>query len=103
MTKYDRTLPKHLITEIQNHTGSPWWNGKAYAEFKGYPGRIRELVGGIGAEIDEIYFVIEDLRQNGQYEQADRLRTIAGRLARLQPPLLDSGSTLIRDIARGWK
>ena len=97
-------IPQRLINEIQNYTGFPWWNGKAYADFKGYPGRIRMLEGGIGDAVDDIHDVMNWLREDKLFRQSDRLRTIAGRLARLQGPYVPGKPpVLIRDIARGWK
>lgn len=81
-------IPQKLINEIQNYTCSPWWNGEAYADFKGYPGRIRMLEGGIGDSIDDIHDVMNWLREEKLFRQSDRLRTIAGRLARLQLSLI---------------
>ena len=96
-------LPQHLINEVQRYTGYPWWNGRAYAEYKGYPGRISDLERGIGTAIDDIHDVMEWLREDRLFRQSDRLRTIGGRLARLQRPFVGDRAFLIRDIARGWK
>ncbi|MGP9790718.1 hypothetical protein [Roseinatronobacter sp. NSM] len=56
--------------------------------------------------VDDMVDVMEWLREEGKFEQADRLRTIAGRLARSVPPYpvfsgLDSPS-LTRNLARTW-
>lgn len=55
----------------------------------------------IGDSVDELCDVIEGLREEKQYDKADRLRTITGRLARLQRPA--NNKNLIREIARGYK
>lgn len=97
-------LPQRLINEIQNHTNMPWWNGAAYADFKGYPGQIRAYEDGVGDAVDDLADVIEWLRQGKQYAQADRLRTIAGRLAMLRPDdAKEAERKSLRWIARGWK
>jgi hypothetical protein len=59
----------------------------------------------LGDAVDDLNDVIDWLREDGQYEQADRLRTITGRIARLQRPefRLKDTAPLIRDIARGFK
>jgi len=97
-----KELPSDLIGQIQNHTGFPWWNGEAYASFRGYPGTIRKMDKGIGDAIDELYDVIEWLREEKQYKKSDRLRTIVGRLARLRGESLDEPEDLIRSMARKW-
>lgn len=82
----------------------PWWNGKAYDDYHGLSARIRTTDDGLGSAVDDLYDVIEWLREDKQFDKADRVRTIAGRLARLQLPLgTDEKSDAIRDIARGWK
>jgi hypothetical protein len=97
-------LPQALIVEVQRHTGFPWWNGEAYAEYKGYPQAIRANEREIGRATDDICDVIEWLRKDRLFAQADRLRTIAGRLARALPDLdLPGDKDLLRHQARGWK
>ena len=97
-------LPQHLVNEIVKYTNSPWWNGRAYAGYMGYPQKIRKYENGIGDAVDEINDVIEWMRNEKLYAQADRLRTIAGRLARLRPASeAEEATQQIRSIARGWK
>lgn len=55
----------------------------------------------IGDSVDDLNDVMEWLREEKQYEKADRLRTIIGRLARLRRP--DNNPNLIVEIARGYK
>jgi hypothetical protein len=93
-------LPQSLINEVQKHTGAPWWNGHAYAEFKGYPQRLALTEREVGDAVDDISAVIEWLREEKQFDKADRLRTIAGRLARLLPD--SENPDLIRQQAKGW-
>ena len=95
-------LPESLINEVQKYTNAPWWNGHAYAEFKGYPGRINEMEIGIGDAIDDLFDVMEWLRSEKLFAQSDRIRTISGRLARLRGPSPDKNSTSVRDIACSW-
>ena len=96
-----RDLPPDLVQQVQNHTGAPWWNGAAYAEFRGYPQRLSQMDKGIGDAVDDLADVIEWLREEKMFGQSDRLRTIAGRLARLRRK--GDGADSIREIARGWK
>jgi hypothetical protein len=100
-------LPPEIASEVQKHTGAPWWNGRAYCFFKGYPGRIAALEAATGHAIDDIADVIEWLRSEKMFVQSDRLRTIAGRLARARgdpwatPPEADADAWL--NIAKKWK
>ena len=96
-----KDLPQSLINEVQKHTNAPWWNGEAYASFNGYPQRIIELETGAGRAIDDLAAVIEWLREDKQFDKADRLRTIAGCLARDLNHIGDPDLT--RVIAKGWK
>ncbi len=93
-------MPANLISQIQRYTNFPWWNGRAYAEYHGFPQRIRKMNIAAGEAIDDVADVIEMLRAQKQYAEADRLRTIAGRLARA---LGNDEEHLIRCIAKGWK
>jgi hypothetical protein len=56
--------------------------------------------------VDDIADVMEWLREDRHFAQADRLRTIAGRLARSVPPYPVFGGLdapdLIRNLARTW-
>ena len=92
-------IPHELAYEVQKYTNFPWWNGKAYAEYHGYPQRIWTLEQHVSSAVDDLFDVIEWLRSEGQYQQSDRLRVIAGRLAQQikRPP---EGS--IVKIAQGW-
>ena len=92
-----------LTTIVQNHTGFPWFNGTAYAEYKGYPGEIKTLRRAIARDVDELADVMEWLRGDKHFAQADRLRTIIGRLARCVPPVVHETPDWIIAIARGWK
>ena len=96
-------LPQNLISEIQKYTNAPWWNGGAYADFKGYPGRISRMEKEIGDAVDDIADVMEWLRSEKQFDKADRLRTIAGRLARLQQDDESYPIDSLRRIAKDWK
>ncbi|WP_299129683.1 hypothetical protein [uncultured Amaricoccus sp.] len=97
-----RDLPQELINAVQNYTDMPWWNGAAYAEYHGLPQRIKGFEGDVGAAIDDIADVMNWLREEKLYAQSDRLRTIAGRLARrLNDPSEDT--SLVRVSARGWR
>lgn len=99
-----RELPHDLVREVQKHTGFPWWNGETYARFVGYPQRIWVMESGLGMAIDDLADVMEALREERNFVLSDRVRTIAGRLARLQPPYVGDGPPeFTRDIARGWK
>ena len=62
---------------------------------------LNHLNTNIGSAVDDLSDVIDWLREEKEYEKADRIRTIAGRLARLQRPDTDKSS--IRNIARGWE
>lgn len=97
-----KELPQKLVNEIQNYTGFPWWNGMAFAEYVGYPQRVRTLELALGDAIDDMWDVMEWLREEKQFDKADRIRIIMGRAARA----LDSQhgpADAIRIIAKGWK
>ena len=70
-------LPNELIIQVQRHTGYPWWNGEAYAWFKGYPQKIT-------LAIEELESLIEELRGKEDYEISDRLRLPLAHLKHLQ-------------------
>jgi hypothetical protein len=95
-------LPPQLIAGVQKHTNAPWWNGAAYADYRGYPGQIRAYANGIGEAVDDLAEVISALRADRRFVEADRLRTIAGRLARLRPESETDAGT-VRHVAKGWK
>jgi hypothetical protein len=71
-----RPLPDRLIQEIQNHTGAPWWNGEAYAEYRGYPQKIMLQAKAMRQASADIQAVIDRLRSARLYEHADALREI---------------------------
>lgn len=84
-TPRDVTLPD-MIASVQNHTGFPWFNGEAYAEYKGYPQTIRRNEIAIADAVSDLYEVVEWLRTEKLYAQSDRIRAIAQRLNK--PPFL---------------
>ncbi len=97
-------LPQELIVQIQRHTNAPWWNGKAYDEFHGISAGARSMAKAMGDAVDDIADVMDWLREEGQFDKADRLRTIAGRLAKGVDLKYQGGPPdLIRNIAKGWK
>jgi len=61
---------------VQDHTGFPWFNGKAFAENKGY----YALAVNVHMACDDLGDVIEMLRGAGHYAESDRIRTIRDRL-----------------------
>jgi hypothetical protein len=64
---------------------------------------LTQLNTGIGNAVDDLSDVIDWLREEKDYEKADRLKTIAGRLARMQrPSSVPYSNKLTREIARGW-
>lgn len=68
----------------------------------------RKMMHDIGNAVDDMNDVMEWLREGGFYEQADRVRTITGRLARIVPEHRvrhdENGHMfLIRDLARTYK
>ena len=77
-------LPDHLIAQVQNYTGAPWWNGEAYDQYHGLSASILETRKRVGEAVDDLADVIEWLKAEKQFDKADRLRTIAGRLAGAQ-------------------
>ena len=95
-------LSPALISEIQKHTGFPWWNGHAYAESKGYPQKIKAMNSDMGRAVDDLFDLMEVLRAEKNYEGADRLRTIIGRLARARTAIAED-SDLVRTMAKDWK
>jgi len=97
-----REPPPDVIRQMQDCTGAPWWNGRAYAEIMGLPQAIRRYEQEIGYSVDDLYDLMEWLRAERQFAQADRLRTILGRLARSLPPPRETDRGLIRTIARGY-
>jgi hypothetical protein len=74
-----KDLPSEMIVQIQNHTGYPWWNGQAYAEYRGYPQAIWRLKADMRCVADDLEDVIQWLRAEQLYAHADRLRTIQRR------------------------
>ena len=75
-----KDLPPHLIQLVQRHTGTPWWNGEAYAEHVGYPQRIWRAKTACQLAADDLRDVINALRSEQNFTMSDRLRTIADRL-----------------------
>lgn len=73
-------LPPGLIAEIQRHTGSPWWNGEAYAQSVGYPQQILRMRLDILFALDQLRLANQSLRESGDYENADRIRAAIDRL-----------------------
>lgn len=65
--------------------------------------REQNLSAEVGRAIDDLYDLMEWLREDKQYAQSDRLRTIMGRLARARPWQPGDHDELIRDIARKFK
>lgn len=69
--------------------------------------RLDQYDGTIGRAVDEIADVIELLREDGNYALSDRLRTIAGRLARERrwtaAEARRDKTDLVRVQARGWR
>lgn len=56
-----------------------------------------------GDAIDDVADVMNWLRGEKIYAQADRLRTIVGRPARARPRATTEPDTAIREVARTWK
>lgn len=73
-----------LIRQIQDHTGFPWWNGEAYAGFMGYPQQIWKLKCEFRRAIDDLSDVVELLRNEKHFAEADRLRAIAARMSQFK-------------------
>lgn len=98
-------LPSDLINQVQAYTHMPWWNGEAYAEFKGYPQMLRRQALAIEAAVSDLHDVMQWLRDEKDYAKADRLRNIAGRLARAVPERPDEArnKALVLVAARGWR
>ena len=58
----------------------------------------------VGDAVDDLYDLMEWLRENKNYDESDRLRTIMARLARSVPDhQIEYDMSLIRDIARTYK
>lgn len=58
----------------------------------------------LGDAVDDIADVMEHLRDAQIYPEADRLRTICGRLARARSLVLaDSNPNHLREVARTWR
>lgn len=64
--------------------------------------RIAEYDMVTGHAVDDIHDVMEWLREDRMFGQSDRLRTIAGRLARLRRGDVLEPSDAIRTLARSW-
>lgn len=65
----------------------------------------REQAAVVQTAVDDLHDVIEWLRETKNFAQADRVRTIAGRLARSvgkYPAFSGYDDSLIRNIARDW-
>ena len=77
-----KPLPHDLIMQIQNHTGFPWWNGQAYAEYVGYPQRITVYEVAMRSALSDMSQVIEALRSEKLFAHSDNLRAISDRLAK---------------------
>lgn len=65
-----------LVRVVQNHTGFPWFNGKAFIDNKGW----YALSVHARAACDDLDMLIEILRAEKDYETSDRLRQIRNRL-----------------------
>jgi hypothetical protein len=96
-------IPHSLAVEVTGYTDMPWWNAEAYDDYAGLSSKLRRYFYRTGDTIDDLIEVMEWLRSEKQFDKADRLRTIIGRLARLRPDVAESESGSNRDKARGWK
>ena len=67
---------EEITKAIQDRYGTPWFNGEAYADYRGY--RRQSIA--MRTAVDDLDDLIGWLRQSGQYPQADRLREIRNRL-----------------------
>lgn len=76
-------IPDDLAAAVGRYTNMPWWNGQAYAEFRGMPQALRAYADGVGEAVDDLHDVMDWLREEKDFAKSDRLRVIAGRLARL--------------------
>jgi len=65
-----------LMQVVQNHTGFPWFNGRAYVDFFGWTA----LAAKAHRSVEELDGVIADLRREGRYDISDRLRAIRDEL-----------------------
>ena len=63
----------------------------------------RETNHKVGDAVDDLYDIMEWLRKDKAYPQADRLRAVIGRLARAVPMDHMARKTAIRNIARTFK
>jgi len=64
--------------------------------------RLQSYDDDIGCAVDDLYDVMQSLRETKNFEQSDRIRTIAGRLARARRRDDSEKGDLIRSMARGW-
>jgi cysteinyl-tRNA synthetase len=78
-------IPHRLAAEVTKYTNMPWWNAEAYDAYCGLSTKLRSYFHRTGDTIDDLIEVMEWLRSEKQFDKADRLRTIIGRLARLRP------------------
>ena len=62
----------------------------------------RQLDGVVAETVDDLVDVIDWLREDGRFNQADRLRTLAGRLARKTLKPLDANPRSFQELARTW-
>lgn len=67
-----------LIQIVQNETGVPWFNGRAFVDAHGFAVACRTA---IAATVD-LEQVMQDLRKKGDYEASDQIRAIVTYLKR---------------------
>lgn len=65
--------------------------------------RISEYDRVLGTAVDDLYDVIEWLREDRHFAQSDRVRVITGRLARVRRESFREPPDFIRTIARSWR
>lgn len=99
------------IVQVRNTPAAP-------RDFSRFPhlaivdNHLRELDRNLGDNVDGLYDLMEHLRAQKDYQSADRLRTLTGRIARLQRTLrgeevvvaaTDPNAKPIRELARTFK
>lgn len=76
MKKSTQYTDQEVMRIVQNHAGVPWFNGEAWAAYRGYNSVIiaaRDVA-------NELREIVEEMREEKLYKYSDRLREYARHL-----------------------
>lgn len=96
----DTTPP--AVRDALEDAAYPRIDSPTYQKHNAVYRRLDRYDDALGQAVDDLVDVIEWLRAERQYDKADRLRTIAGRLARARRENFREDKRLYRRQARGW-